>query len=103
MKQPDACLMLLFAHELEEMVIDILLERDDIVRRFGSQSIDAHGARIGYANVAEQVRGRSQRAEFQLLMAREDIDDLLASLRTHLPRAEITYWALPLLTYGRIE
>jgi hypothetical protein len=103
MKQPDVCLMLVVADELEETLIDILLEHDDIVRRFGSYPIDAHGARIGYANVAEQVRGRSKRTEFQLLMARDDIDSLLDALREKLPRAEITYWALPLLSYGRIH
>jgi hypothetical protein len=103
MKQPDIYLMLIAARELDEMIIDILLERDDIIRRFGSQIIDAHGARIGYANVAEQVRGRAQLCEFKLLMAREDLDDILAALRERLPRAEITYWAFPLLAYGRVN
>lgn len=103
MKQPDTCLMLVVAHELEEMLIDVLLEHEDIVRRFGSQPIDAHGARIGYANVGEQVRGRSKRVEFQLLLAREDVDAILAALRQRLPRAEITYWAIPLLAYGRVN
>ncbi len=102
MKQADVCLMLAFAYELEEMVIDILLEHGDIVHRFGSQHVDAHGAGIGYASIAEQVRGRSRRAEFQLLMAQEDVDAILAALGRQLPRAEITYWALPLLAYGRI-
>jgi len=103
MKQPDVYLMLIAARELEEILIDILLAHDDIVRRFASQPIDAHGARIGYANVAEQVRGRSQRVEFKLLLAREDMDAILAALREQLPNAEITYWAFPLLTYGRIN
>lgn len=103
MKQPDVCLMLVVAHELEEMVIDILLEHEDIVRRFGSYPIDAHGARIGYVNVAEQVRGRSKRVEFQLLMIGDNVEVILAALRERLPRAEITYWTSPLLTYGRIE
>ena len=103
MTQPDVCLMLVVAHELEEMLIDILLEHEDIVHRFGSQPIDAHGARIGYANVAEQVRGRSRRVEFQLLMAGDDTQRILDALRERLPRAEITYWALPLLSYGRIN
>lgn len=102
MKQPDICLMLVCAHELEEMVIDVLLEHEAIVHRFGSHHIDAHGARIGYANIAEQVRGRSQRIEFQLLMRQDDIDAILAALRQQLPRAEITWWALPLLAYGRL-
>jgi hypothetical protein len=102
MKQPDICLTLVCAHELAETVIDVLLEHEDIVHRFGSYPIAAHGARIGYANIAEQVRGSSRRTEFQLLMERQDTDALLAALRQHLPRAEITYWALPLLAYGRI-
>lgn len=103
MKQPDVYLMLIAPHELEEMIIDILLEHDEIVRRFGSQLIDGHGARIGYANVAEQVRGRARLCEFKLLMAGEDIDGILAALRERLPRAEITYWAFPVLIYGRVN
>ena len=102
MKQPDTCLTLVCAHELAEMVIDVLLEHEDIVHRFGSHPIAAHGARIGYANIAEQVRGSSRRADFQLLMALADLETLLAALRQQLPRAEITYWALPLLAYGSI-
>jgi hypothetical protein len=103
MSRADVCLTLVVAQELEEMLIDLLLEREDIVRRFGSYPIDAHGARIGYANLAEQVRGRSRRVEFQLLMMRDNIDSIVSALRERLPRAEITYWALPLLTYGRIN
>lgn len=103
MSQADVCLTLVVAHELEEMLIDVLLEHEDIVRRFGAYPINAHGARIGYANVAEQVRGCSKRVEFQLLMTRDNIDAILAALRDRLPRAEITYWALPLLAYGRIN
>lgn len=103
MKHPDTCLILVVAHELEETLIDILLEHDGIVRRFGSYPVDAHGARIGYANVAEQVRGRSRQIEFQLLLMRDDVDTICAALRERLPRAEITYWTLPLLSYGRIN
>lgn len=103
MKHPDTCLILVVARELEETLIDVLLEHDDIVRRFGSYPVDAHGARIGYANVAEQVRGRARHVEFQLLLMRDDIDAICAALRERLPRAEITYWTLPLLSYGRIN
>lgn len=103
MKQPDVCLTLVAASELQEMIIDVLLEHDDLVRRFVTQPVDAHGARIGYTSVAEQVRGRAGRIEFQLLMANEDSELILGALREHLPRAEITYWVMPLLTYGRLE
>ena len=103
MSRADVCLTLVVAQELEEMLIDVLLEHEEMVRRFGSYPIDAHGARIGYANVAEQVRGRSRRVEFQLMMMRDNVEHILAALRERLPRAEITYWALPLLAYGRIE
>ena len=103
MKSPDVYLMLVAAQELEETIGDVLLERDDLVRRFGSQTIDAHGTRIGYANIAEQVRGRARHCEFKLLMAHADMDALLAALRDRLPRAEIVYWAFPVIAYGSVN
>jgi hypothetical protein len=103
MKQPDVCLTLVAAIEIQEMIIDVLLEHEDIVRRFVTQPLDAHGARIGYTSVAERVRGRAGRVQFQLLLAREDSERMLDTLREHLPRAEITYWITPLLAYGRLQ
>ena len=103
MKQPDVCLTLVAASEVGEMIIDVLLEQDDIVRRFVTRPVDAHGSRIGFASVGEHVRGRAKRVEFQLLMAKEDTPRILDALRERLPRAEITYWLMPLLAYGRLE
>lgn len=103
MKQPDVCLTLIASGEIEEMIIDVLLEHEDIVRRFLTQRIDAHGARMGYASVAEQVRGRAERVEFQVLLANEDVSQILHALRENLPSADLGYWLMPLLAYGRIS
>ncbi|MBK1681079.1 DUF3240 family protein [Rhodocyclus tenuis] len=103
MKQPDVCLCLVAANEVGEMISDVLLEQDDIVRRFGTHAIDAHGSRVGFASVSEHVRGRAQRVKFELLMANEDTPRILDALRERLPSAEITYWVTPLLAYGRLE
>ncbi|MQY50592.1 DUF3240 family protein [Rhodocyclus tenuis] len=99
---PDVCLTLVAAREIEEMIIDVLLEHDDIVRRFGTHPLDAHGARIGYASVAERVRGRAERSQFELLMANHDTPRILDALRARLPRADISYWITPVLAYGRL-
>lgn len=98
----DACLVLSFSRELEEVVIDFLLEHEDLVFGFSSQNVDAHGSGIGYASIAEQVSGRSRRVEFQLLVAVDGIDAILAALKGHLPHAEFSYWALPVLALGKV-
>lgn len=102
-KQPDAYLFLVAPPDLEETIIDLLLEHEDIVPRFISAGIDTHGTAIALASVTERVRGRARRIEFKLLIQRADVDTLLAAITTQLPRAGITWWALPLAGYGRIE
>ena len=102
-KPPDTYLFLVAPPDLEETIIDLLLERESIVPRFITASIDTHGTAIALASVAERVRGRARRIEFKLLIQRDDVDTLLAAITAQLPHAGISWWLVPVLAYGRIE
>lgn len=100
---PDISLTLVFPEAIEEQIVDLLLDHDNIVAQFNSVHVDAHGSALAAASVAEQVRGRSWRSQCRLLMRRDDLPILLAALEAALPRAGITYWAVPLLVFGRLS
>lgn len=98
---PDISLTLVFPAALEEQIVDLLLDHDAIVAQFNTVHVDAHGSALA-TSVAEQVRGRSGRAQCRLLMRRDDLSTLLAAVEVAIPRAGITYWAVPLLVFGRL-
>lgn len=100
---PDVCLCLVARPDLEETIIDLLLEHEAIVPRFSSSPIDTHGRAIALASLAERVRGRARRIEFQMLLGHDDVATLLAAFAARLPNAGLSWWQVPILAYGRIE
>jgi hypothetical protein len=85
---------------LEEDVVDLLLAADDI-SGFQSYPTRGHG-QVGAMTIAEQVEGRRNRIQFEIVMDTEVLDSLLQSLKDALPVADIIYWVMPISASGRL-
>ena len=86
---------------LEEDVVDLLLSSDEIAG-YQSFPIRGHG-RVGAMSVAEQVAGRRDRIQFEIVLDEDVLDSTLARLKAAFPISDVIYWVLPVLRSGRLS
>ena len=85
---------------LEEDVVDLLLTSDEIPG-FQSYPIRGHG-QVGAMTIAEQVEGRRNRVQFEVVLDTDSLETLLQTLKEALPVPDIIYWVLPISASGRL-
>lgn len=81
-------------------MVDLLLTSDEIPG-FQSYPIRGHG-QVGAMSIAEQVEGRRNRVQFEIVLEAEILDTLLTKLKKALPVPDIIYWVLPIAASGRL-
>lgn len=86
--------------DLEEDVVDLLLTTDGIPG-FQSYPIRGHG-QVGAMTIAEQVEGRRNRVQFEVVLDDERLESVLQKLKEALPVPDIIYWVLPISASGRL-
>lgn len=99
---PDCLLTLVVPSALEEDLLDLLRGQPHLAPGFTLLLAQGMGAHIHLASSMEQVQGRARRVLVQLVLAQAQIEPLIALLRQALPTPQITYWATPLLAFGRL-
>jgi len=86
---------------LEEDMVDLLLSSDDIS---GYQSYQTRGhGRVGAMTVAEQVAGRRNRVQFEIVLNENVLDATLNRLKAAFPIKDVIYWVMPVLKSGRLS
>lgn len=86
---------------LEEDVVDLLLSSDEIAG-YQSYPIRGHG-RVGAMSIAEQVAGRRDRIQFEIVLDEDVLDSTLEHLKAAFPISDVIYWVLPVLRSGRLS
>jgi hypothetical protein len=99
-KQLDVCLQLTLPKTLEARVLDRLLQHPQWVGPFSTHRVEGHGDPEGIASAREQVRGRAERVQIQILMDGDHVAELLAELKTDQPSRDILWWLSPVLDSG---
>jgi len=99
---PDSLLTLVVPSALEEDLLDLLRGQPHLAPGFTLLPAQGMGAHIHLASSMEQVQGRARRVLVQLVLVQAQIEPLIALLRQALPTPQITYWATPLLAFGRL-
>ena len=102
MKEMNCCLTLVCHKSQEERLVDQLLSHPDWVRGFSIKHIEGGSQKEKLPSMLEQVRGRSQRVQFDSVMNLEDARTLIAHLKQAEPNNEIAYWLVPVLDFGRL-
>ena len=85
---------------LEEDLVDILLASEEIPG-FQSYPTRGHG-QVGAMTIAEQVEGRRNRVQFEIVLDNELLEALLQKLKESLPVQDIIYWVIPVSASGRL-
>lgn len=86
---------------LEEDVVDLLLGSGDIA---GYQSYPTRGhGQVGAMSIAEQVAGRRDRVQFEIVLDSELLQATLDRLKQAFPVRDVIYWVLPVIESGRLS
>ena len=86
--------------DLEEDLVDLLLASSEVP---GYQSYPTRGhGQVGAMSIAEQVAGRRNRMQFEIVLGADGLETLLARLREALPVRDVIWWVLPVLRSGRL-
>jgi hypothetical protein len=85
---------------LEEDVVDLLLESVEI-SGYQSYPTRGHGS-VGAMTIAEQVAGRRDRIQFEVVLDSGQLHSTLDSLKEAFPVTDVVYWVLPIVQSGRL-
>lgn len=99
---PDCLFSLSIPQDLEDEVLDALMALPALAPGFTVVRGHGMGAHIELATAMEQVQGRARRVLVQIAMAQGQVAPLLDALRSTLRNANLVYWVLPLLAFGRL-
>lgn len=86
---------------LEEVLVDWLLENAP-GRGFCSGPIHGHSERHEQLSLSEQVSGRKRQIRFEMAACDQEVAELLERLRQDFARADLVYWIMPLIAFGRL-
>ena len=98
----DLLLTLIAPPDVEEVVIDWLLGRDEL-SGFTGEAAWGHSREHGQFSLVEQVTGRQRRAVFHLQIDSAQAEPLISAMRDELSGLGLRYWLVPLLDSGAIE
>lgn len=96
-----AFLKLVLPKSLEEQVIDHLLRHPEWVGSFTTYVVDGHGSPQRIASSVEQVRGRAERVQMEIVAADEAAArELVEHLKADMPNADVDWLIVPVAAYG---
>ena len=98
---PEFCLTLLCPQAVEEKLLDLLLMSPD-VEIFTSAPTAAHGLAGGVMSQTEQVLGRRQATQIQVVLPEAGKDALLAAIRQQFAGVGLRYWVTPVAEAGGV-
>ena len=81
--------------------MDLLLSMD-YVPGYQSYPTRGHG-QVGAMSVAEQVAGRRNRIQFEIVLDADQVDRAIAALKKALPIRDVVFWVLPVFSTGRLS
>ncbi len=94
-KTPQVCLTALVPAAAEDRVVDWLLTHPDWQIEFSLHTVAARGPLVRLDLSEEQVQGFAHRVELKMIIARSQLDALLAALEPLLAGLDGGYWVLP--------
>jgi len=96
----DTSLKLILPRALEARILDRLMQHPQWVGPFTTQRVEGHGDPEGIASAREQVRGRAERVQIEILMDARHVAELLQDLRSEFPSREVIWWLSPVGSSG---
>lgn len=97
----EFCLNLLCPLAVEEKLLDLLLMSPN-AEVFTSSPTAAHGLASGSLSQSEQVLGRMQATQIQVVLSEADKDALLKTIQQQFAGVGLRYWITPVIESGRL-
>lgn len=94
----NALLIINLPPALEEDLVDYLLTLDS-VQGFTSYAVQGHGEHENLS-IAEQVSGRRNRKQFEMLIEAGEFESITAGLASSVGK-DILFWQMPVQQIGR--
>jgi len=102
MNDKTRLLTIIIAPDIEDIVVDWLLARDDLPG-FSTMPIRGHGEHPEMMDLREQVAGRRARVLIQICVSASTAETVVEALRDAFPGTGIRYWVTPLEAFGRLD
>ncbi len=102
MKEMNCCLTLVCHSTLEERLVEHLLEHPEWINGFVLNKAEGGSQKERLPSMLEQVRGRSQRIVFQIVMNLDEAHELVEHLKLEEANPLIAYWISPVIEFGRL-
>lgn len=97
----ELCLNILCPLAVEEKLLDLLLMSLN-AEVFTSAPTAAHGLAFGPLSQSEQVLGRVQATQIQVVLSEADKDALLKTIRQQFAGVGLRYWITQVIESGRL-
>ena len=98
----DLSLNLVMANDVAQHVQDLLISRPDMVRGFTASHAEGHGSMVKLVEPSELVAGHAPRTMIRTVGSEQTMRDILALIKSELPRASVFYWLVPVVEMGRL-
>ncbi len=102
MNEHNRLLTIVVSPDIEDIVVDWLLARDDLPG-FSTMPIRGHGEHPEAMDLREQVAGRRARVMIQSCLSSGTAETVVEALRAAFPGTGIRYWVTPLEAFGRLD
>jgi len=101
-QNPTVLLTLVLPLDIAQTVEDLLLEHPDLIQGFSTAPSWGHGGSVNLREPSELVSGHSPRTQLRTVGPEDKLRAIIALLRDKLPHANIVYWLVPVIEFGRI-
>ncbi len=95
-------LTLVMPIEVEDALLETLLEYPELAPGFTAHRVEGMGQRVTFIGTAEHVRGSAAHCRVQLVIPRNDAENLLDILRRRFSTSRVFFWMVPALASGRL-
>ena len=103
MTETSVLLTVIVPSEIAESIADVLLGRPDLITGFTMSDMHGHGTSIHLVQPGELVAGYAQRKRIDFLCSNEEAARRIqAALKAEFAGANLFYWLIPVLEYGRL-
>jgi nitrogen regulatory protein P-II 1 len=102
MHNEQILLTLIVPIELKDEIVDTLISEDQ-VSGFSLGKIEGYSRNHSHFNIGEQVEGHRAFYRFEIVIEKNQLDNVKFSLKNACGSSDIHYWLLPLFESGSLN
>jgi hypothetical protein len=88
--------------EIQTTLADLLDALPETVPGYTMIEAEGRGVDMSLATAGERVKGAMRAIQFMMILPRDAVPEVLATIAGRCPRRQITYWTEPVEDFGRL-